>query len=377
MIFKKDYGTLVQKSLQQLVSRSAITNQTVGGIARSLIEVINLNIAEYYDILDINTAMGFVSTAEGYFLDLIAKLFNITRMQATSASVSSADSVQQFYVATNYLSTYIPTLTIVGGTTVSSADGSIVFTVPSNTTFGPTDTSVYVPIIANGTGTNYNVPVNTLVSSSIGLSQVFTTNVAVVSGGSNIETDDNFRYRIANATLSAAMANKTAVTLAALSVPGVANVIIEPYARGIGTFDLIVVPVSGLATAGMISAVQSAINSVQALGMTGTAIAPTVIPVSITINLVFVPGTSVAMQGNVQASVQNAIQNYIVNIPIGGTFVLDALTQTIMNVDPSILDYSITSYYFNEQLTFQGNVNSYWDQMFYPDLSLANPITVN
>ena len=266
MIFKKDYGTLVQKSLQQLVTRSSITNQTVGGIARSLIEVVNSNIAEYYDILDINTAMGFVSTAEGYFLDLIATLFNMKRIQATAASAASTDSVQQFYVASGFLSTYIPSFTIIQGTTVSSADGSIVFTVPSNTTFGPTDTSVYVPIVANGVGTNYNIGVNVLVNSSLGLAGVFTTNVSVVAGGTNIETDDNFRFRISNATLSAAMANETAVRLAALSVPGVANIVVQPYARGIGTFDIIVIPVSGLATAGMISAVQTAINTVQAFG---------------------------------------------------------------------------------------------------------------
>src|SRR5665213_706980 len=110
MIFKKDYGTLVQKSLQQLITRSPITNQTVGGIARSLIEVINLNVAEFYDILDINTAMGFVSTAEGYFLDLIGKLFNLPRFQATTASAASTDRVQQFYVNTGYLSALIPDL---------------------------------------------------------------------------------------------------------------------------------------------------------------------------------------------------------------------------------------------------------------------------
>ena len=111
--------------------------------------------------------------------------------------------------------------------------------------------------------------------------------------------------------------------------------------------------------------------------MTGTAIAPTVYPVSLGIVLTFVNGTTTAAQTNVIASVTTAIQNYIVNIPIGGTFVLDQLTQTILNVDPSILDYTITSYYFNQQSTFQGNVSIYWDEMFYPDPSLATPINVS
>jgi len=99
--------------------------------------------------------------------------------------------------------------------------------------------------------------------------------------------------------------------------------------------------------------------------------------VSISVNLVFINGTTDSTQSDVQSRVQTAIENYIVNIPIGGTFILDQMTAAIINVDTSILDFTITKYYFNGKLTFQGNVSIYWDQMFYPDPSASSPITVS
>lgn len=376
MIFRKDYGTLVKKSMQHLVTRSNITNQTVGGIARSLIEVINLNVSEYYDILDINTAMGFVSTAEGYFLDLIGDLFAMKRLTPTKASAAVSDQTQLFYVATGYLHDRIGSDLIPQGTQVSTDDGTITFTVSADTAFGITDTQVYVPIEASSTGSYSNVGVNTLTKHSLGLSDVFTTNEKVIVGGSDTEADSNFRYRIISASLSAERANETAIRLAALSVTGVADVKIRPYARGIGSYDMIVIPVEGLATDKMISDVQTAINSVQALGITGTAIKPGIVPVEIEIRLIFVTNTNDIDKETIRGQVKTAIEKYIVNIPIGGTFILNELRQQIMDVSTKILDHVINCYYFREEPTFLGNVSIYWDEIFYPDTTIAEAIRV-
>jgi len=376
MIFRKDYAALVKKSLQNLVMRSKITNQTVGGIARSLIEVINLNISEYYDILDINTAMGFVSSAEGYFLDLIGDLFGMSRLLPKTATTSESDQTQLFYVATGTLHDKIPSDIIPQGTKVGTEDGSILFTVSGDTAFGIADTKVYVPITASDTGSQYNVGVNTLVTHSLGVSDVFTTNEKVVIGGSDTESDSNFRYRIINASLSAEKANETAIRLAALSIAGVGNVTIRPYARGIGTYDLLVIPVDGLATDIMLSDVQKSIDSVQAVGITGHAIRPDIVPVNIEVRLVFTKNTSDVDKDTIRAQVKTAIERYIVNIPIGGTFILNEMRQQIMDVSSKILDHVISCYYFRGEPTFIGNVSIYWDEIFYPDQTIPNAIRV-
>ena len=376
MIFRKDYGALVKKSMDHLLTRSSITNQNIGGIARSLIEVINLNVAEYYDILDINTAMGFVSSAEGYFLDLIGDLFGMKRLPSSAASSSATDMTQKFYVSSGTLHDRIDDNILPKGTTVTTSDGSIVFTVSADTSFANTSNYVYVPITAAGTGTGYNVAVNTLVRHGLGINDIFTTNEQVMSGGTDTETDSNYRFRIINASLSAEKANETAIRLAVLSVPGVADVVTKPYSRGIGSFDVIVIPVEGIATDKIVSDAQNAISSVQAFGITGTAIKPAIVPVEIEVRLIFVPNTTDADMRNIRAQVKSEMENYIVNIPLGGTFILNELRQQIMDVSTKIKDHVINCYYFRQQPTFLGNVEIYWDEMFYPDQSSPEAIRV-
>jgi uncharacterized phage protein gp47/JayE len=376
MIFRKDYGTLVKQSLQQLLTRSRITNQTVGGIARSIVEVVNLNISEYYDILDINTAMGFVSSSEGYFLDLMGDLFNIKRILASTAAVSETDMVQKFYVTTGTLFDRIPGLTILKGTVVSTEDGTISYIVSSDVSFAITSTYVYVPIQAAVAGSGSNVAVNTLTKHSLGITDIFTVNEKVISGGTDTESDDNLRYRIASATLSAEKANETAVRLACLSVPGVANVVLRPYARGIGSFDVVIIPVEGIATDQMISQVQSAINAVQAYGITGTAIKPSIVPVDLTIRIMFTSDTLDIDKDSLKAQVKTAVENYIVNIPLGASFVLNELRQRVMDVSPKIYDHVIDCYYFRGQPTFLGNYEIYWDEMFYPNPASVEAVIV-
>jgi len=376
MIFKKDYGTIVRKSLQHLLTRSSITNQNIGGIARSMIEVISMNLSEYYNILDINNSMGFVSTSEGYFLNLIGDLFNLPRIQASQASASGSDQTQKFYVSTGTLHDRINDNTIRRGTQVTTSDGSLVYTVSEDTSFANSSIFVYVPIIAATSGSNYNVGINTLVKHSLGMNDIFTTNERVVIGGTDVESDDNYRFRIINASLSAEKANETAIRISALSVPGVADAVLRPYARGIGSYDVVVIPSDGLATDKMVSDVQNSINTVQAYGITGTAVKPSIVPVEIEVRLMFVNNTSVSTQSNIKTSVRSAIGSYIVNIPLGGTFILNELRQVIMDVSPSIKDHVISCYYFRKQPTFLGNVEIYWDEMFYPDTDSAEAIRV-
>lgn len=376
MLFKKSYGELVQQSLVYLKSGTSITNTNVGGITRSIIEIINKNISEYYDVLDVNMAMGFLSTAEGYFIDLIGSMFNMPRFGAQTASASEVDGVQKFYVDSGYLFDKIPTGVIPSNTVVSSSDGAIVYTVTSDTVFSAGVIEVYVPIRANTYGSKMNVPVNTLINHSIAVAGVFTTNIKAIVSGTDSESDANYKYRLMNATVSQEKANEISIRLAALSVNGVADAIIRPYARGIGTFDVIVIPVEGIATDGLISSVQVAIDEVKACGIRATAIKPTIIPVDIGVKIIFDKSATEYEKSQIRAQVKSSIQNYIVNIPIGGTLILNELRQQIMDVSPKIKDHIINCYYCRQKPVFLGNIDIYWDEMFYPNPNSPDAISV-
>ena len=375
MLFKKEYGELVQNALSYLETNTDITNTSIGGITRSLIEIINRNVADYYDVLDVNMAMSFLSTAEGYFLDLIGSLFNMTRTRSSRANITSADNVQRFYVTNGTLFNLIPASLIPSGTTVSTDDGSITYTVTSNTAFSAGATEVYVPLTAGDVGSKYNVGTDTLTSTNLGVTGVYTTNTRPIALGQDTESDSNYRYRLSNATLAAEKANEISVRLAALSVDGVADVIIKKYARGIGSYDIIVTPTDGIATEALLSTVQTATDNVQACGMKGTVIAPTVVPVDIDVKLVFTDDATDYEKNVIRSNVVTSIEAYIVNIPVGDTFILNELRQQIMDVSAKIKDHTIPCYYFREEPHFLGNVEIYWDEIFYPNPASAEPIT--
>ncbi len=376
MLFKKDYGELVQDALSFLETNTDITNTSIGGITRSLIEIINKNVADYYDILDINMAMSFLSTAEGYFLDLIGSLFNMSRIRASAASITTVDKAQKFYVTSGTLHDKIPSDVITTGTTVSSSDGLITYTVSEDTVFSVGATEVFVPITAQDIGSKYNVGMSVLVVSNLGVGGVYTTNIKAIVSGTDTEADSNYRYRLSNATLAAEKANEISIRLAALSVDGVADVIIKPYARGIGSYDVLVIPTEGIATSALLGSVQTSIEIVQAIGMKGTAIAPTIVPVNLEVKLIFTADTTDYEMTTIKTNVETAIEKYVVNIPIGGMFIVNELRQQIMDVSPKIKDHIITCYYFREEPHFEKNIDIYWDEMFYPDPSLTKAIRV-
>lgn len=376
MLFKKTFGELVQESLVHLKSNTSITNTNIGGITRSIIEIINRNIADYYDVLDINMAMCFLSSAEGYFLDLIGYMFNVERTVSSQAAALASDNVQKFYVATGTLFDKVPSGFIPAGTTVSTESGEIVYTVATDAHFSTVDTEVYVSITSSGLGSGQNVPIGLLTASGLGIDGVFTTNEKPIVSGTDTESDTNYRYRLSNATLSLEKANEISVRLAALSVNGVSDVLIRKYARGIGTFDVMVIPSEGIATDSLVATVQSAIDAVTAIGMKGTAIKPSIVPVDIEVRIVFVDNTTEFKQSSVRSLIRTAIEKYIVNIPIGGTFVYNEMIQRIMEVDSAVKDVMVNCYYFREEPVFHGNVSIYWDEVFYPNTSSSEAIRV-
>lgn len=367
MLFKKSLTELNEQAINDLQNNTEITNMSIGGVARSMLEVINKQLSDYYNVLDINQAMGFLSSAEGYFLDLIGDLFNMPRLQSERATATAADQTQRFYVTRGVLGDYIPGLQIEAGTKVTTSDDEISFTVTADVSFDAAATEVYVPIESDETGVSYNVGKNALIKHNLGLVDVYTVNDKPLINGSDTENDNNYRYRISNATLSAEKANETAIRLAALSVDGVADVHMSPYARGMGSYDVLVIPTEGLADSTLIAQVQDAIEEVQAYGIRGTAAAPGVVPVDIEVRVIFVEGVTDGEQESIRARVKTAIERYVVSIPIGGTFILNEMRQQIMDVSPKIRDHVVVCYYFREQPHLLGNVFINHDEIFYPN----------
>lgn len=78
---KRDYETMVYDAVDRLRDKTELSNFSAGSIARSLLEVYYDDMEELHNRLAFSTAMSFLSSAEGPYLDEIAKLFDMQRYE--------------------------------------------------------------------------------------------------------------------------------------------------------------------------------------------------------------------------------------------------------------------------------------------------------
>lgn len=212
--------------------------------------VVDAFLDERIDILrDIRfiTSNAFLRAAEAGYLDLLGEdMFGMSRLEATAPNVSAEDQNVLITTTSGVLSDYLPFDNGIGykvpiGTTISDATGEIQFQVTEDTYLEDDfATSVFVAVDGLETGTVYNVAAGVLTTISIeGLN---VTNLGAIANGQDEESDNNYRYRISQAHLASERGNETAIRLAALSVSGVSDVVINTSIYGPGVVYMLVIP---------------------------------------------------------------------------------------------------------------------------------------
>lgn len=257
----KTFDELMTIAVERLSQNTPITNFSPGSIARALLEITNEHIAQFYQALDYNLAMAFVSKAEGYFLDLIGELLNCPRREG--------------------------------------------------------------------------------------------------------EADDNYRYRICHQVQVVAGCNLTALRLELLSIPGVRDVVMQPYTFGAGSFSVYVVPeeASGRVPRTLLEAVQAVLDEKAAFGVRAVAMEPIMTPVDIKIKLVF---GNVDYREPILNQARRAAWEYIANLRPGGVLVVAELIQRVMDISDEIRDMEITYFYIGDRPVLVTNQEAAWDEVFYP-----------
>jgi len=300
---------------------------------------------------------AYVSTATGKFLDMIGAVVGADRVQSTFANgkvrfyinPNTDTTVDELIVMLNNRDGGARTnVTIPSGTTVRSGDRSYVTTTDAVLNSG--DIDVEVEVLCTMAGSFGNVEQgglsavewnNSVLSILDGL--LLVTNDAPIESARDVQSDDEYRYFITNSYLASAKANETAIRVACLSVPGVSDVVIEPYTYGIGTFGVFVTTTAPITTEGTLAAVQQAINETQAFGIRGVATSPTLIGVQINISLEFLPTVKSSDKVTITKQAQLNAINYINNLRPGEELVIAELSQQIMDTSEDIHDHVIVS----------------------------------
>lgn len=377
MINKKSFKQIQREAIEYLVANTAITQVQAGGAARSLVDIFSSHLADFYTKLDLDLSMAYLSTASGFYLDLIGRLFGVTRSASRPVSLLSEDKALKLYVADgDRLSTYLPALQVPSGTIISTADGAVSYKTSEAASFMLMDQHVFVSATAVSGAIYETAGIGTINTHNLGVSGIMATNLITLTSGNVIEGDSSFRTRIsANATARQG-ANATAVQLAALGVPNVADVSISEFARGSGSFEVMVIPAGNRVPGQSMEIIKSRLASVAAFGVSFDVREPDYVQVKLEMRVTFKNSINTGQQAVFLRDIETSVLGYIGDLRPGEEMSMSRIQSLALSLSSDVQDAVITFLCIDKKAHIIRNIKLEDDEVFIPDEDFANPIVI-
>lgn len=372
---------MIRDGISYLSRNTDITYFGEGSTARALIESVCLEISRLQDYVSSISDNSFLSTASGIYLDLFGEMLGVERKSSAEAFSTVQDGSVRFYVQSGTLGSILPHPSdpkkglISRGTRVSTLTGSVEYTVTDDTEFPRNAKSAYVPVRAYTKGAESNVGVNQLVAHSLDSSIKVTNDVAITTG-SDTESDVEYRYRLSKAMTTKFSANSTSIQVAASTQPGIATSKVFQYARGAGTFDVLLIPRGNKLTDVTRASTERIINSIAAYGISSKVREPEYKPFKISIQLRFRDNTSVGTKANAKQAVESALLAYMGQIPLGGEVVINQIRSNTLSASDSIIDMKILELCVDGSPRTIRNFTLNEDELLIPDRESGDPVKV-
>lgn len=369
MPVRRNYKNVYQDGKRRLEQNSPITNFNTTGIARSFIDMQAVEMEKLYNSADYIYRAIDPTRNLGSDLDKTGFLVGESRTSAVTAS-DPTDTNFNFYIdprlswSLNTLITknynanerdtledngyiirsdgLVTSLIIPAGTIVQNSDGSITYTTNTNSTIDSTG-SAFVGIIATSVGPSFNVQTNNLIAHRIleipELRKIANfikcTNRFPISGGKYSLTDEEFRYNIATSK-AALRTNELRIRRAALSVPGVRDIMYEKNKYGYGTVNITLDGISPLISQGLIEAVSQRVQQETSFGDTIFVNRPEYLGVSLNFNIIVSPGITDVT--TIRRQARDAVVQYINDLPLGGEIIWNEIVSIVLNID-EVIDF--------------------------------------
>ena len=361
------YLDTLNEGRRRLLNNTDIDTFSRGSIARELLEAVSQESRQAYTYLDSKVANILVTNATGEYLDALGKLVGVERNSGARGFGES-----QFYLDSDFSVTVQELqdevnedeIVFPAGTTVRDKSGNISYTTTEPATI--TNDGTTVPIVATGTGSDYNVATGELTEYDLSISDyrsiedfILVRNNAPIDNGSDTESDENYRYRITHAFQNNAKGNLMSVRLACLSVPGVSDIYLRNFEPGIGTFSVYVISESPIASKGLLEGVQEAINQTASVGVRGIATVPDYEAIHLGLVFIFEEGTSPKDKDRESLQIRRAVIDYINNLDVGEGLVINRVIDIAYNTSGSLKDVSIEQFGRGKYNHEEGIIDSY------------------
>lgn len=185
------------------------------------------------------------------------------------------------------------------------------------------------------------------------------------------EEDDDYKNRISKQILLVASANETAIRYAALQVEGVASIKLNQYTYGPGSFTLVVVPENIYTNTDYDDLINNVFDALADVVAYGTKYTVQIVNYNF-ITMDIVPEIKSGLDDVeievLKLDIQSAIKEYISKLDLGEKFIIDKLTNVIMNTNENIIDYSCSKFIIDGENVNFVNQETTWCSKFESDV---------
>lgn len=345
-----DTDLIAEQTLRELSDNTNITYLSPGSKSRILLDIMSDKLGIQAEQFDENVGKAFIRNAEGKLLDFIGEIFGVPRQLKEKAEVSKEENNFFFYTLennfgeiNNFGDIVIPAGTVRVFNTRDEDENQVFYVNTENIVLPASENRIYFSAEAVDFGTNSNVGSGTMIYHDFtnyadALSQsLLVSNTSSITYGSDDESDENYRFRIQQQTISGEAANFSAIRLALLSISGVSDVVRVEYPRGIGTSDWLVKAVTPEVPQRLLDLAQQAIAEKQGSGLENLAKAPVTIGTQFEFSVTYRTRLEDQKKELIKTAIQRNVTNYINNLDIGESLVVDQVVKTILNSDENIL----------------------------------------
>lgn len=352
---------IISRAINSLKENTQITRFTPGAKARTLITILATEIDRLEQILSSNMVLGLVSGAGGIYLDFLGDLVGVQRQQRSTASVTSGDQSVRIFVDSGTFGDLNNgrSITVPAGTLISSADNQIRYITILDTILLPEDAEIFISARSLRAGAEGNIPRGVLTVLSFTNYATYPNTLLKIENSSSIqsgiaaEQDDFYRYRIKNALLSAESGNLIAIRLAALSVQSIADVMIMPLYRGIGTVDILLDTVTGAVSDQVLESVARAVDRTRSLGIDILIRRPSLVGMELALDVKFARGLSSADKILVSNTIRETVSSLVAAVPMGDELSINSISAAVLSCDRRIIDIGTPGRPFSELILWR------------------------
>lgn len=268
----------------------------------------------------------FPDTADSEYLEHHCSLRGLTRKLATVAAGTITFSGT-------------PGSAVLIGTEAKTAGGIAYLTTASGTIGGGGTATIAAQASAAGSAGN-QAPATTLTLTAAPAGVLSAATIATMTSGTDVETDAALLARLLfdlrNPPCGGAAHDYYTW---AMSVDGVAAAYVFSNRRGLGTTDVIILSAGGIPSGGLITSVQTYIDTVRPVQADLLVLGPTAVTVNVAAVLTLSSGSVV---GTVGAAIDSALAAYFGSLRPGDTAYLSRL-RAIISDTAGVVDFSLTT----------------------------------